>query len=1345
MKSEDILELSSEAFLVVLGSKVVYANGAAHSLFLDCGRADSVVGAELNDLWEPAVYGGPAYGATLMRARGSQGPDVLLEVAESRPATPGSEYAIRVTKRMQTAQPQAGADLVRLRQLLDTSLDAIMLVDYDGRRYVDVNRAALDLLGYERDDLLARGPFQNRELDPAWREYLESTYAGLIERSPQAVTTEEVFLHCHGARIPVSVTRHALRVDGRWLIFVTARDISLRKTAEERLELFRAAMDNSMDSLIIIDRESMRYVAANQIAVERSGLTHEQYLASDPHAHSWAGATRSDLEAEYDRLVTVSPQPRVTVETRSNPDGSTFPAEIVRVAMKIRDRWVIVLSVRDITDRQVAAQRLARISAALNEAADAIQVVDPETMTYEDVNEAAARLYGISRDEMLRLGPAGVERIGGLGRAGAALARFGEAISRYPDVVAGTDQLSSAGAPAIAVEYTLRAVRVDGKWLIVNVTRDITERVAAQQRLQLLSVAIDEAPDSIVVLDPDALAYVAVNDAAARVHGATRDEMLKRGVVGFMLAIGMRQDEGELRQLFREVIAKYPESAVEVRQTRTLDGRNRIMEATRRAVRLDDKWLVISVNRDITERRSAERRLERLVAALNESAESIFLTDPDSMEYVDANEAAARTFGMTREEMIRFGPIETNRRLGLPSADALRDHYRELIAMHPRAETGVRKFEIPGHPAVMLEYSRRAVKVDGDWLILTIGRDATERLTAQRRLERLQAAVNEAVDSIIVIDPEAISYVDINQATARLYGMSREEMMERGLPWVIEHLQLGTIPMTRAFYQGIIEAHPEARTEVREFDRGGEKLVIESIRRAVQLDGKWLIVSVARDITARRTAERRLERLATAINDSVDSVVIIDPVTMEYLDVNEAAARIFDVSREEMIRLGPVGTRAMGCGTKEELHAHCQHLIDIHPRAETGIRPYSVSGKAERMVEFARRAVTVDGQWLIVTVGRDVTERLATQRRLEQLRAAVNQASDMVLVIDPEAMTFVEINEAAAREYGLSREDMMEHGVEWVTHHVNSWTFERLTAHYAELIAKFPEPATVLSTTAIEGMPEKFIETTRRALQMEGQWLIISVGRNVTERVRAERELHQRMEELARSNRDLEQFAYVTSHDLSEPLRMVGSYTQLLARRYGTHFDDDGREFMGYIVAGAQRMKQLIDDLLAYSRAGRAGFTLRDIPLDKPLDDAIENLAHAISEAGAVIERPAALPTLPCDKTGMTLVFQNLIANAIKFRGEAPVVVRIDAAQDAGDWVVSVADNGIGIAPEYFERIFVIFQRLHGRAAYEGTGIGLSICKRIVERHGGTIWVESVPGLGATFKFRLTAQPVLTT
>jgi len=272
------------------------------------------------------------------------------------------------------------------------------------------------------------------------------------------------------------------------------------------------------------------------------------------------------------------------------------------------------------------------------------------------------------------------------------------------------------------------------------------------------------------------------------------------------------------------------------------------------------------------------------------------------------------------------------------------------------------------------------------------------------------------------------------------------------------------------------------------------------------------------------------------------------------------------------------------------------------------------------------------------------------------------------------------------------------------------------------------------------------IEISLSPMWPDRQFLVTAVIRDVSERKHTDQQLRQTAEllarqtaELARSNEELERFAYVASHDLQEPLRMVASYTQLLARRYRGRLDEDADEFIGYAVDGAQRMQRLIRDLLEYSHVGTRGGAFEPVDTGALVDDVVGSLGTATAESGATIAREA-LPTVAADPSQLRQLFQNLLGNAIKYRrADAPTQVHVAATRDGAMWRFTVRDNGIGIAPEYAERVFAIFQRLHTSAEYSGTGIGLAICKKIVERHGGRIWVESVPGTGTAFHFTLPA------
>jgi PAS domain S-box-containing protein len=252
----------------------------------------------------------------------------------------------------------------------------------------------------------------------------------------------------------------------------------------------------------------------------------------------------------------------------------------------------------------------------------------------------------------------------------------------------------------------------------------------------------------------------------------------------------------------------------------------------------------------------------------------------------------------------------------------------------------------------------------------------------------------------------------------------------------------------------------------------------------------------------------------------------------------------------------------------------------------------------------------------------------------------------------------------------------------------------------------------------------------------DGQIIRHGIIEDITQRKIVEEAVTKKVDGLARSNSDLEQFAYIASHDLQEPLRMVSSFMELLARKYKGQLDSDADEFISIAVDGANRMKQLLNDLLAFSRIGTKAQSLEATDFNEAFNRAIGNLPIMIREHNAIIES-GPLPVLMAGREQMVQLLQHLLSNAIKFHGLSQPQIKISASHEDGHWLFSVRDNGIGIDPQNFERIFVVFQRVHGKRDYPGTGMGLAICKKIVEFHGGRIWVESEPGKGSTFFFTI--------
>jgi PAS domain S-box-containing protein len=365
---------------------------------------------------------------------------------------------------------------------------------------------------------------------------------------------------------------------------------------------------------------------------------------------------------------------------------------------------------------------------------------------------------------------------------------------------------------------------------------------------------------------------------------------------------------------------------------------------------------------------------------------------------------------------------------------------------------------------------------------------------------------------------------------------------------------------------------------------------------------------------------------------------------------------------------------------------------------------------------------------------REAEEQLRLSQKMFEGILAI--ASDAVVSVNEE-QRIVFFNAGAEQIFGYSRGEALGEPLEILIP-------EAFRATHAQLVHGFGAsevPARRMGErgqiTGLRKSGEIFpADASISKLDVGGKRIYTAVLRDATERRQTEAALSSQAEELARSNAELEQFAYVASHDLQEPLRMVASYTQLLARRYRGQLDSDADEFIGYAVDGVTRMQGLINDLLAYSRVGTRGGTFQDTDLGEVVRRVLETLAPAIEESGATVTCDE-LPTVVGDAVQMGQLFQNLLANALKFQGEERPYVHVSAVRNPGEWLISVRDNGIGIAPEFVDRIWVIFQRLHSRDEYPGTGIGLAICKKIVERHGGQIWVETAPGEGSIFRFTI--------
>jgi PAS domain S-box-containing protein len=507
------------------------------------------------------------------------------------------------------------------------------------------------------------------------------------------------------------------------------------------------------------------------------------------------------------------------------------------------------------------------------------------------------------------------------------------------------------------------------------------------------------------------------------------------------------------------------------------------------------------------------------------------------------------------------------------------------------------------------------------------------------------------------------------------------------------------------------------------------------IRLQIRSVGGAAIVAIAilAFVLAIRDSRRRLALVADA------AYATRMQLFRQVMDRSNGMILVCDTATGKIIDANATASQWLGRDQSQLIEADAASIDPDFGKAygESFDRRYRHNDGSTVIVNHSQQDIALDGATLTLILGHDVTERRQAEAALREeeskVRLLLNTLTDGVYGVDKEGRTIF-INPAAARMYGYPAEDLLGQYIHDLVHH-----------SYADGRAH-PRAECPVFMAIAHGQPfhrkddmlwrrdgTTFFAEIASAPMIVDETLIgaVVVIRDITDTRNA-------TEELRRSNAELEQFAYVASHDLREPLRMISGYIRLIERRYTDSLDAEGREYVAFAKDGAVRLDRMICDLLDYSRIGRAECPKEPVDLNDAAREAIHNLSARIADVAGRVEIASALPVIRGHRGEIVRLLQNLIGNAVKYYAPGrPPVVEICASRQRGGYAVSIADNGIGIEPQDFDRIFGVFQRLHGRDAYEGTGIGLAVCKKIVERHGGTITVESDPGNGSVFRFVL--------
>ena len=626
------------------------------------------------------------------------------------------------------------------------------------------------------------------------------------------------------------------------------------------------------------------------------------------------------------------------------------------------------------------------------------------------------------------------------------------------------------------------------------------------------------------------------------------------------------------------------------------------------------------------------------------------------------------------------------------------------------------------------------------WSARTIVKLDTRRERAEETTRasetRFRSLLESAPDAMVIANEQGETVL-VNAQTEQMFGYQRDELLGRKVAVLIPQGLGGRDPA----HPGQDEEQPQEKTWFGRH-KDGHEFPVEIRQSPLETDEGMLVSSAIRDITERKRSEAALETerdLLRALMDNVPDQIYFKDRESRFLRNNRAHLARFGLTGQAQA-LGKTDFDFFPQQHAEEARQDELRVMETEQMLGTEQRVAWPDGKVEWELTSKMPLRDASGE-IIGTFGitHDITSRKRAEDDLkslsDRLQLATNAAAIGIWDYDP-ANDHLIWDEQMFQISGIAPEDFGGNRAAWEAIVVPEDLLRETETLQSALQSdkKFSSEFRVIwpdrSVHFIQAEAIALHDASGRAERF------IGTCRDVTEQRKAEDDLKRTMTELERSNTELEQFAYVASHDLQEPLRAVTGCVQLLQKIYGDKLGDEAGELIRHSVEGAVRMRTLIDDLLAFSRVGTHGKPFERTDSNATLEAALANLTVAMEESQARITHDP-LPILDADSTQLQQLFQNLIGNALKFHGVNPPEIHVGATRQNGKWLFSVHDNGIGVEPQYRERIFVIFQRLHTRSEYAGTGVGLAICKRIVERHGGDIWVESEPGRGSTFFFTI--------
>jgi len=1226
----------------------------------------------------------------------------------------------------------------RFRELSDLLPEVVFETDTTGK-ITFANQIAFDRFGYTPQDF-DKGLHTSQMLIPEEREKAKEELIRSLSGADVGFT-EYTGLRKDGSTFPLMI--HATPIIrgnkpvGLRGILV---DITEQKKAEKALrtseERFRSTLGSMLEGCQIIGYD-WRYLYVNDSAAKQGRLAKKDFH-DKTMMEVYPGIEDTHLFSVFKKCM----EDRVPAQLETEftyPNGETAWFEL---SIEPVPEGIFVLSI-DVTDRKEVEEALrkeremletvtANINAGLMVVSKDYRILWANNVLKKYLGDIVGkRCYSALNQREDVCHGCGVKEVFETGK----------------DWVLHEQMVPTPDGQEIWLEITATAIRDENGEIVAasEISVDVTEHKKFEDNLkeseEKFRTIFEGASDGIAAIEPTTMKVVFANPALVKILGFPMDKVIGSTLLDYIpkeeIAATMEKFQNGVsgkQNVFRDLTV--------LRQ----DNTQIYVDITSKFLTFGNQRYLLSFVRDVTEQKRAhesllesEKKYREMINGMNDT---VWVVDFDG-KFVEVNDAAVKVSGYSRDELLSMGLTDIDNAL-------TPEQINGLIKGMKADETQVFETEhtTKGGRTFPVEISSSHVTYQGKPAILSIARDITERKKAEKELVRFSTAVKMSNDSIILTELDG-TIVDVNDAGLKMYDADDKKDLigKNSFDLLSSEKRKEALAATKnVLSQGYLPTQ-----EYTIYAKDGRQIISES-NTAVMKDttGKPIgYVTISRDVTEKKKAEaalRESEKKYKEMIDGMNDAALVLDLDTNIIDVNQTAIDVLGYSREELLSMNVQNIDASltaetikGLAKKMETNG-LTVFETTHTTKDGKVFP----------VEISASQVTYQGKPAILSIERDITERKKAEEALRSSEEAAKRLLEFQNKIIDTATVWVNLvdlkgnvilwNRAAELVSGYSRKEIIGHNNMWSLLYPDP-TYRAKLFSIGKEINEGKRIEDFYSTIKCKDGSLKTISWYSTSVRDEkGEPAgSVSIGIDVTDKEKAQQAKNNALALLKQSNTELESYTYVVSHDLKAPLRTIRSFGSFILEDYGDKLDETGQDYLNRMIRAASHMDQMIEDLLVLSRVGRKFTEIKKVDLNKLLVEILSDLEATIKETKTKVV-VAKLPVLYAQKVWMRQLFMNLISNALKFNESKSPKIEVLYEEKDGFHQFKVRDNGIGIEERYLERIFKLFERAPTEKKYDGTGAGLSICKKIVEHYGGKIWVESTPGKGSTFRFTLPKE-----